>query len=166
MAKLYFTYDSIHELIAKSVYKAKEFEPDVIIAIGGGGFIAGRIVRTFLKVPLLSVTVKLYNDVTSDTNSSEPTILQWLDEKNISWIKGKRVLIVDEIDDTRVTMGFVCQKMVEHGVSAIGTFVIHNKLRPKHGVLPNGAVHMSCEEVANVWIVYPWENEMKSTTVD
>lgn len=156
--KLYFTYDQIHELIATSADKAKEFKPDYIIAIGGGGFIGGRIVRTYLGKPLLSVTVKLYDAEIDGVKADEPTVLQWLDEMNIQKIKGKRVLIVDEIDDSRVTLSYVVNKMVEHEVAAIGTFVIHNKLREKEGVLPSGTTYISCHDVPDQWVIYPWDN--------
>jgi hypoxanthine phosphoribosyltransferase len=33
-----------------------------------------------------------------------PEVLQWLDERNMQEVKGKRVLIVDEVDDTRLTL--------------------------------------------------------------
>jgi hypoxanthine phosphoribosyltransferase len=36
----------------------------------------------------------------------EPEIIQWLDSKNEDIVKGKRVLIVDEVDDTRLTLQY------------------------------------------------------------
>lgn len=158
-SKLYFSYDDVHRLIAKNIHKAMDFNPDYIIAIGGGGFIAGRISRTFLKVPLLSVTVKLYDSEVDGVKNAEPTILQWLDDININNIKGKRVLIVDEIDDSRVTLAYVTKKILQHGVSAIGTFVIHNKLREKESMLPTGTTYISCNDIPDRWVMYPWDNK-------
>ena len=38
---------------------AKAFKPDVIIAIGGGGFIPARMLRTELKIPILAISLEL-----------------------------------------------------------------------------------------------------------
>jgi len=156
--KLYFTYDEIHQMISEKMDQiSNEFNPDLIIAIGGGGFISGRISRTFLKKPLLSVTVKLYNSEEEGTRDKEPTIIQWLDQKNIELIKDKRILIVDEVDDSRITLSFVVNKILEHGVSSIATFVIHNKITNKEGILPENVKHYRCQDINDRWIIYPWD---------
>jgi len=57
MEKYYFTYEDIHRT-AKSIadrVEASGFEPDIIVAIGSGGFIPARILRTFLGKPILAV---------------------------------------------------------------------------------------------------------------
>ena len=67
------------------------------MAIGGGGFIPARILRTFIDVPIISVSVNFYdkkNNITTD-----PNLIQWLD--NTVDLKNKKILIVDEIDDTK-----------------------------------------------------------------
>jgi hypoxanthine phosphoribosyltransferase len=40
----------------------------------------------------------------ADKPIDAPEIVQWLDEKNAAAVKGKRVLIVDEVDDSRATL--------------------------------------------------------------
>ena len=35
--KIYYTYDQIHNIVAKMIPAIKKFKPDVILAIGGGG---------------------------------------------------------------------------------------------------------------------------------
>ena len=47
--KVYFSYAQIHRTICSLVPKIKEFKPDVIVAIGGGGYIPARMLRTELK---------------------------------------------------------------------------------------------------------------------
>lgn len=52
------------------------FDPDLTVfqvAIGGGGFIPARILRTFIKIPILAVGIKLYDDTTNTAQvSSDP----------------------------------------------------------------------------------------------
>ena len=45
----------------RSVCKA--FNPDIMVAIGGGGFIPARMLRTEVRVPILAVSLELYDDV-------------------------------------------------------------------------------------------------------
>jgi hypoxanthine phosphoribosyltransferase len=40
------------------------------VAIGGGGFIPARILRTFIKIPILAVGIKLYDDTTNTAKVS------------------------------------------------------------------------------------------------
>ena len=45
--KMYISYNNIHQLCQEIAPKIKEFKPDLIIAIGGGGFIPARMLRSF-----------------------------------------------------------------------------------------------------------------------
>merc|ERR1719471_1927391 len=107
--KLYFAYSDIHKYVGKVAQQVRDFRPDVMLAIGGGGFIPARILRTFVNVPILAVSIKLYND---DTNRPEELqVRQWISDKQAEEkVKGKRVLIVDEVDDTRTTLRMVIER--------------------------------------------------------
>ena len=61
------------------VPRVRVFNPDVIIAIGGGGFIPARILRTHIKVPILAVSVELYDDTTNSAGTNV-NIKQWFDD--------------------------------------------------------------------------------------
>jgi len=63
--QVYYSYTDIHHTIVRVVDGVKEFKPDVILAIGGGGFIPARIIRTSLKIPMLAVALSLYDDKTN-----------------------------------------------------------------------------------------------------
>jgi adenine/guanine phosphoribosyltransferase-like PRPP-binding protein len=98
-----------------SVRAAVSFHrPDVIVAIGGGGFIPARMLRTELKVPILAVSLELYDDTTNTINGSVKRI-QWFDETSGAGrelVQGKRVLIMDEVDDTRTTLKFCVEELL------------------------------------------------------
>ncbi len=61
--KLYYTYNDIHKTIKKLSIEISEtdFKPDLMVAIGTGGFIPARIMKTFLHLPILTVGVKYYD---------------------------------------------------------------------------------------------------------
>lgn len=154
--KVYYDYNTIHKLIQNVSDKVKEFKPEYILAISGGGFIPARILRTYINVPLLSVGINYYND--NNEINQMPKIVQWLDEKSKNELKGKRVLICDEIDDTRKTLAICIKLLKESGINDIGVMVIHNKKKEKLASLDiDMKYYYSAEDVEDVWIVYAYE---------
>uniref|UniRef100_A0A7S3YFK5 Phosphoribosyltransferase domain-containing protein n=1 Tax=Lotharella globosa TaxID=91324 RepID=A0A7S3YFK5_9EUKA len=157
--RVYFSYAQIHAAVSSMVPKVKAFKPDVIIAIGGGGFIPARMLRTEIKVPILAVSLKLYDDATN-TVGTEVEKVQWFDEtsgvgKNV---RGKRVLIVDEVDDSRTTLKYCVDEVKKtNAPAALAVLVVHNKMRPKAAQLPSDVEYMACEDVENFWNCYPWD---------
>ena len=156
--KQYYSYCNIHDLCRKKTTEIKsDFNPDLILAIGGGGLIPARIMRSDLKLPIYVVTFSTYDD--EDKPLDVPRVIQWMD---FSQLKGKKILIVDEVDDTRKTLLYLVNKLVneedlkkEH----LGVFVVHNKIKEKY--LSNQGLdvsyYLSGEDVEDKWIVYPWE---------
>lgn len=137
----------------------REFNPDVIVAIGGGGFIPARMLRTELRVPILAVSLELYDDETL-TARTQVVKKQWFDETSGSGrlVRGKRVLIVDEVDDSRTTLQFCVEEiMTTNAPSAMAVVVVHNKDKPKRGVLPDDVQYFAGETVPDMWNCYPWD---------
>jgi len=70
--KFYYSYEYVHKVLRNCAVKIKDtFKPDVMVAIGGGGFIPARILRTFLRVPILAVGIEFYKD-SDDTRHDAP----------------------------------------------------------------------------------------------
>lgn len=153
--KFLITYDQVHELIRGKVKDIQEkFIPDVILAIGGGGYIPARILRNWVDAPIIGVGVQLYGKEEKQKSGGLKKI-QWLDEHAMNAMKGKRVIIVDEVDDTRTTLHY-CVKELKGIASALGVFVLHNKKKEKEEL--HVTFYLAGEDVsANLWIVYPWE---------
>ena len=189
--KQYISYNNVHQLCQKSSIDIKKFKPDLMIAIGGGGFIPARILRSFLKEPgkpnvrIMAIILSLYEDLDSVSTASETTGLkvirnQWIDynsknENSFSLI-GKRILIVDEVDDTRTTLHYALNELekdarkqcLEKGINyedsgtEFGIFVLHDKIKPKKVELPKDLIssgrYICAARVPDVWIAYPWES--------
>lgn len=135
--------------------------PDVLLAIGGGGFIPARMLRTELKVPIVAISLELYDD---STNTASKAVIrrQWFDDSPESFgslVRGRRVLIVDEVDDSRRTLQYAVDELTrgEGAPAAVGVFVVHNKVRTKEGTLPPSVTYIAGEDVPNVWNCYPWD---------
>ena len=87
-----------------------QFDPDVILAVGGGGFIPARIMRTVLNIPMYAIMLASYVEE-SNTNQiqQEIQVSQWIAPEKL---KNKRVVIVDEVDDTRKTINYIVTRLI------------------------------------------------------
>lgn len=155
--RTYFSYAQIHEAVMRAAPEIRAFRPDVLVAIGGGGFIPARMLRTELKVPMLAVSLELYDDATKTANA---TVVkkQWFDETSGvgALVRGKRVLVVDEVDDSRATLQYCCEELVaSNAPGALATFCVFNKLKPKKGVVPPDVRMIVGAHVDDAWFCFP-----------
>uniref|UniRef100_L2G3P5 Xanthine phosphoribosyltransferase 1 n=1 Tax=Colletotrichum fructicola (strain Nara gc5) TaxID=1213859 RepID=L2G3P5_COLFN len=167
---------------------------DLLTSIGGGGFIPARILRSFLKqpgspnIPIQAIGLSLYEtlpetlggvatpDGAPEVPGTKVTRTQWLDLSALGEMEnliGKRILIVDEVDDTRTTLEYAVKELEKDVEAArqrmggkgektqFGIFVLHNKDKKKKGVLPEDMMasgqYFVARTVKDIWINYPWE---------
>jgi len=157
MEKYYFTYEDIHRTsrdIAERV-KASGFTPDVIVAIGSGGFIPARILRTFLGKPILAVGIAYYD--ANDKPSDLPRKVQWIEEAEQK-LAGKRILLVDEVDDSRTTLEYCIRELMRHHPAEIAVAVLHDKKKEKRGAIPPEVTrYIAGQTIEDRWVCYPWD---------
>jgi len=158
--KRYISYNQVHNLIAKSASQITSADrPDIMVAIAGGGLIPARILRTYLKIPILAVGIQLYSE--NHEMAEKPHKIQWLDEQNTESLSSKKILVVDEVDDTRTTLKFCLDELIKHGVKMenLSVFVLVNKKKPKKIQLDPSVRYFFGKEVSDHWIIFPWEAE-------
>jgi hypoxanthine phosphoribosyltransferase len=182
--KMYISYNNVHQLCQETAAKIKEFNPDLIIAIGGGGFIPARMLRSFLKEPgqpnvrIMAIILSLYEEIEgTDVEAVGTQVIrtQWIDyaQSKIDLV-GKNVLIIDEVDDTRTTLHYavselkkdVAEQAAAKGAdpkdTKFGIFVLHDKQKPKRAGLPDEIMktgnYFAARSVPDCWIAYPWES--------
>jgi hypothetical protein len=157
--KYYLSYEQIHSTIRKLADDIRKngFEPDVIVAIGTGGYIPARILKTFLKKPILTVGISYYGP--DNKPAKTPHTIQWIDEVE-KRLSGKKVLLVDEVDDSRITLEYCLRELLRHGASEIAIAVLHNKDKEKKGKIPLEIKrYFAGQELQDRWICYPWDAE-------
>ncbi|KAI9823382.1 MAG: hypoxanthine-guanine phosphoribosyltransferase [Sarea resinae] len=183
--KVYLTYNQIHKLCQASANRIlNDFHPNLIIAIGGGGYVPARILRSFIKrpgsanIPIQAIGLSLYENLGTgpiEEPGTKVTRTQWLDLSSLEMANliGKNILIVDEVDDTRTTLEYAVkelQKDVEIARKNLGregeqtkffVFVLQNKDKTKKGQLPQDMLdenrYLAAQTTPDVWICYPWE---------
>jgi len=120
-----------------------------------GGFIPARILRTFLEKPILTVGIAYYD--AENRPSKTPRMIQWIDEVEKK-LHGRRILLVDEVDDSRVTLEYCLRELLRHGPAEIAVAVLHNKRKEKRGSLPKrSAATGRARSSRTAGSAYPWD---------
>ena len=146
--KIHLTWNNIHEAVKDLASKIQaDFKPEIVIAISEGGWIPTRLLKTQMKSPrYYSIGCKNYDE--EDNQLSEAVITQGLE--GIS-LKGKSILIVDEVSDSGITMEKVCEYISKFEPKEIKTAVLHKK---EKSIFNPDYVN---ENMGDAWIVYPWD---------
>ncbi len=157
MEKLYLSYNQIHQTIKELSQRIIEdsFNFDYMVAIGTGGFIPARMIKTHINKPILTVGLAYYD---LDQNlKDKPVVTQWLDNPE-KQIKGRTILLVDEVDDTRSTIGYTLELLFKHEPKEIAVAVLHDKEKPKKREIPPQVKHYYRGlTIQDRWICYPWD---------
>jgi hypoxanthine phosphoribosyltransferase len=122
------------------------YRPDLVIAIGRGGYIPARILCDLLSLTRLTC-VKAEHWGTP-AGKGEKAVIRF---PLCTPIQGEKVLIVDDVTDTGDSMAVVLEHVKGLGPSEVRTAVLQHK--EVSGFLPDYFA-----EVCPVWqwIVYPW----------
>ncbi|MGD2137733.1 MAG: phosphoribosyltransferase [Gammaproteobacteria bacterium] len=142
------SWERFHALarqLALSISRAS-FRPDLIVAIGRGGYLPARMVSDYLGIyDLAEFRIEHYRGVHKERVARVRYPLT-------AEITGKRVLLIDDVNDSGDTLDAAIRHLQERGESgALATAVLHHKtvssLRPD----------FYAEEVREWrWIIYPW----------
>lgn len=138
--------------IADSVQKST-FVPDVIVGVSRGGWIPARIMSDLLENPKLSnVATEHYLGVAE--TKQEPSLTQPVSLP----VKGKKVLVVDDVADTGESLKLVKAHLKNQGASEIRVATIYYK--PWSKITPNYYT-----KETRLWIIFPWERKEASRKV-
>ncbi|EGG13125.1 uncharacterized protein MELLADRAFT_101134 [Melampsora larici-populina 98AG31] len=183
------TYNEIHRTIRSTATKIRdEFGPDIMIAIGGGGFFPARVLRTFLKtpcrknIPIQAIGLSLYEELGTALTNGLPSTEEKVGKEVVRLdfstlghtpLLGRRILIVDEVDDTRTTLSYAVaelEKDVKDQLEKLSEderkkldptefaiFVVHNKDKPKSAQIPDHVKYFAGKTIGDQWVDYPWE---------
>ena len=136
-------YNLCFELALK-IKAANDF-PEVIVAIGRGGFVPARFICDFLNISALtSIKVHHYSHFHRHKTVTIPFPLSGV-------VKDQKVLVVDDINDTGLSLAAAVRHIMSYGPSEIKTAVLHEKDND------NFKVDYCAKYIKKWrWIFYPW----------
>lgn len=122
------------------------FKPDLIIAIGRGGYMPARIISDFMHVMnLTSFKIEHYRG----TQKKKKAVVRYPLGHGVA---GQRVLLVDDVCDTGETFEVASKHLGEHVQPLeIRTAVIHYK--KTSSFIPD---YYARRMIKWRWIIYPW----------
>jgi hypoxanthine phosphoribosyltransferase len=141
----YMSWAEYGDLSAKLVERVRrESRPfDLVIGIARGGIPLAMVLSDELGVRIDMINVKSYGGI---AKREEPRIVSPATEI----VRGKSVLVVDDLVDEGATMQTVLKHLRKEGASALKTAVLFKK--PWSRFEPD-----FCLETLDDWVVFPWE---------
>jgi len=141
------TWERIHveSLQLSSKILQSGYYPDVVIGVLRGGYIIARLVTDVIQVEDLGVVeVKFYKGI--GERAERPIITQPLTTD----VRGKKVLIIDDVVDSGRTLQVVSEQVRLRGAKDVKSAVLYYK--PKSIIKPD---YFIVETEA--WVFFPWE---------
>lgn len=131
------------QTLARKIRRSK-YRFDVIVAIGRGGWVPGRYLADYLGNILALAHMKVEHYVgiakTTKVRITEPVSAN---------VKGKRVLLVDDVPDTGDSVALAKKYLHEKGARTVRVACLHYK--PWSVVKPEYYVRKT-----KSWVIYPW----------
>jgi len=143
------SWQAVDELVWKvaAEMKAGDYQPDVLIAVARGGMVPVRILADYLQEKYLCSFQMGHWDAEAQLHD-EPMLVFPLPEINL---KGKRVLVVDDVSDEGRTMVEVRDYLAACGADEVRTFVLVSKVDSRF-------MADYCPKIMDEWrwVLFPW----------
>jgi len=123
------------------------FEPDIIVGVSRGGWTPARVMSDLLENPeLANVKAEFYLGVAE--TKGEPVITQPVSTS----VKGKKVLVMDDVADTGKSLRLVKTHLLEEGATEVKIATIYYK--PWSVLTPD-----YYKKKTSMWVIFPWERK-------
>lgn len=147
--KVYLSWNDVNKLISKMIPGLQVNDYDLVLAITRGGIVPSAIISERLAIQqVLVASVDFYEDPEHDLDW--PVFMQFPAD---SFLRGKQVLIVDDIWDRGKEMVSVTERVEQAGGSP-NSAVLHYK--PHRSQFSDKSPNFYAAETKD-WIIYPWE---------
>jgi hypoxanthine phosphoribosyltransferase len=146
---IYLSWKDVNKLISGLMPRLMAYTYDVVIAITRGGIIPGAIIAERLSIlQVMVASVDFYEDEAHDLDW--PVFMQFPAD---SFLRGKQVLIVDDIWDRGKQVVNVCDRVRQAGGLPFSVVIHYKPHRSQFTDRSPDFYAASTEE----WIIYPWE---------
>jgi len=129
--------------LARKIRRSK-YNFDVIVAVGRGGWVPARYLADYLGNVLALAHMKVEHYV----GIAKTTEAKITDEVSTN-VKGKRILLVDDVPDTGDSLVLAKKYLRKKGAKEVRIACLHHKpwsiLKPEYYV-----------KLTRSWVIYPW----------
>jgi len=143
------SWEQIYDMLLNLADKIRndKFKPDIIVGVSRGGWAPGRIMSDLLENPqIANVKAEFYRGVAE--TKGEPIITQPVSMP----VKGKEILVMDDVADTGRSLRKVKSHLLEQGATDVKIATIYYK--PWSVTIPD-----YYEKETRRWIIFPWERK-------
>ncbi len=141
------SWDEIYELLLSLAKRIRETGhlPEVIVGVSRGGWPPARVMSDLLENQnLANMKVVFYKDI--GVRNRAPVITQPV----TSEVTGKRVLVVDDVADSGLSLREVSKHLKRKGARDIKVCTIY--LKPRSVFTPDFYARKTTK-----WVIFPWE---------
>jgi hypoxanthine phosphoribosyltransferase len=143
------SWEQIYAMLLDLARKIQDdkFNPDAIVGVSRGGWTPARVLSDLLENPkIANVKAEFYLGVAQ--TKKEPMITQSVSVN----VKGKRVLVVDDVSDTGRSLCLVKTHLLEQGAKTLKIATLYYK--PWSITKPD-----YYEKTTRDWVIFPWERK-------
>ncbi len=142
------TWDAVRRLalrVARTIH-ADGFAPDLVVAIGRGGYVPARLLCDWLDLTdLTSIRLEHYR---AGSDKQPEAVIRF---PLCCDIPQQRVLLVDDVNDTGDTLRAAVAHLRERGAAEVRVAVLHDKPGSRFRVDYRGQRIRGWR-----WLIYPW----------
>ena len=164
MKKLYNTWQDVEGQVQEILRQIQlsTWQPDYVVGITRGGLVPANLISQYLDCPMETLKVSL-------RDGGEPESNLWMAEDAYN---GKKILIVDDINDSGATLNWIkqdwqesCLPEADRWFKAWGNNVrvatlVDNESSKSELNVSYSAVTLN-KAAEDVWVVFPWETWWK-----
>ncbi len=155
MKKEYYNWENVEDMISDIVQQiavdGDNFKPDYVVGLTRGGLAPATMLSHYYQVPMHTLEIKLRD------HSVEPESNKWMAQDAVD---GKKILIVDDINDTGDTLAWIKQDWEKTGdvnwPANIRFATLVENEPSKFGDVDYVSKFINKNENPQ-WIVFPWE---------
>ena len=162
MKKIYYTWSDVERQTQEILRQLQRdaWLPDYVVGLTRGGLVPANLISQYLEVPMECLKVSLRD------NASEPESNLWMAEDAYN---GKKILIVDDINDSGATLNYIKQDWQESSgfnpninwdyiweQSVRVSVLCDNEASASELNVSYSAVGLNKAD-EDCWIVFPWE---------
>ena len=114
------SWEDFHGLCKALAVAVEPYAPEIILPVGRGGYYPGALLSHLLQVEVYPV--RLSRRVSDVVQHEMP---QWLQEPP-ALVRGRRVLVVDEISSTGETLRMVRERALDLGAAEVRSAVLYS----------------------------------------